>query len=163
MKRYAAPYKKYLGGAVLLNILSAVFNIFSFTLMIPILQILFQMDTNVYEFIPWESEMALKDIAMNNAYFYITQLIANIGPAMTLFVLGLFLGAMTLLKTSCYFGSSAVMIPLRTGIVRDIKGAGVQQDDEPAYGIFLPAEKGRHHSEDERRCGGNRKHYHEFS
>ena len=121
LKRYAAPYKACMIGAVILNILSAVFNIFSFTLIIPILQILFKMDTTVYEFIPWDSGLPMKDVVMNNIYFYVTEMIANYGPSTTLLLLGLFLGVMTFLKTSCYFGSSAVMIPLRTGIVRDIR------------------------------------------
>ena len=121
LKRYALPYKASMIWAVILNILSAVFNIFSFTLIIPILQILFKMDTTVYEFIPWDSAMPQKDILMNNIYYYITVMIDTRGPSNTLLLLGVFLGVMTLLKTSCYFGSSAVMIPLRTGIVRDIR------------------------------------------
>lgn len=121
LKRYATPYKSSIFGSIVLNILSAVFNIFSFTLIIPILQILFKMDTTVYEFIPWDSELSFKDILMNNIYFYITEQIALHGPSNTLLLLGLFFGGVTLLKTSCYFASSAVMIPLRTGIVRDIR------------------------------------------
>ena len=121
LKRFAAPYKASMFWAVILNILSAVFNIFSFTLIIPILQILFEMDTTVYEFIPWDSTLPMKDIVMNNIYYYITVTIATHGPSTTLLLLGIFLGVTTLLKTSCYFGSSAVMIPLRTGIVRDIR------------------------------------------
>ena len=121
LKRYAAPYKASMFWAVILNIFSAVFNIFSFTLIIPILQILFKMDTTVYEFIPWDSAMDTKDIVMNNIYYFITVMIADYGASNTLLVLGLFLGFMTLLKTSCYFGASAVMVPLRTGIVRDIR------------------------------------------
>ena len=121
IKLYAAPYKSSIVWAVILNILSAVFNIFSFTLIIPILQILFKMDTKVYEFIPWETDMPTKDLVMNNVYFYVTECIEKLGPSQTLLLLGVFLGVMTFLKTSCYFGSSAVMIPLRTGIVRDIR------------------------------------------
>lgn len=107
-------------GAVGLNILSAVFNVFSFTLLIPILQILFEMDNQVYEFMAWDSA-SLKDVAINNFYYYVTEMIKQNGASMTLLFLGLFLAGMTLLKTSCYFGSSAVMIPLRTGVVRDIR------------------------------------------
>lgn len=107
-------------GAVGLNILSAVFNVFSFTLLIPILQILFEMDNQVYKFMAWESA-SLKDVAINNFYYYVTEMIKQNGASMTLLFLGLFLAGMTLLKTSCYFGSSAVMIPLRTGVVRDIR------------------------------------------
>ena len=121
LKRYAKPYRSSVFGSIILNILSAVFNIFSFTLIIPILQILFKMDTTVYEFIPWDSGISFKEILMNNIYFYITQLIQTHGPSTTLLFLGIFFGGVTLLKTSCYFASSAVMIPLRTGIVRDIR------------------------------------------
>ena len=121
LKKYVPPYKNSLIWAVVLNILSAIFNIFSFALIIPILQILFKMDTNVYEFIPWDSTLAFKEIVTNNAYYYITVLIATKGASTTLLLLCLFFGFVTLIKTSCYFGASAVMIPLRTGIVRDIR------------------------------------------
>lgn len=121
MKRFVAPYKKYLAGAIVLNILSAIFNIFSFTLIIPILQILFKMDNTVYEFMAWDSGAGFLDIAKNNFYYFVTGLIDRFGGSITLLLLGLFLGVMTALKTSCYFGSSAVMIPLRTGVVKDIR------------------------------------------
>lgn len=120
MRRFVSPYKKYMIGAVGLNILSAVFNVFSFTLLIPILQILFEMDNHVYEFMAWDSA-SLKDVAVNNFYYYVSDMIQTNGGSTTLLFLGLFLAVMTLLKTSCYFASSAVMIPLRTGVVRDIR------------------------------------------
>ena len=119
--RFAFPYKKYLGGAIILNLLSAVFNIFSFSLIIPILQMLFKIDTTVYEFIPWDSGASVKDMLTNNMYYYASTLMERFGGSMTLLLLGLFLGVMTALKTSCYFGSSAIMVPLRTGVVRDIR------------------------------------------
>ena len=119
--RFASPYKKYLGGAIILNLLSAVFNIFSFSLIIPILQMLFKIDTTVYEFIPWDSGASVKDMLTNNMYYYASTLMERFGGSMTLLLLGLFLGVMTALKTSCYFGSSAIMAPLRTGAVRDIR------------------------------------------
>lgn len=121
MRRFVSPYKKYLGWAVLLNLLSAVFNIFSFTLLIPILQILFKIDQQIYNFIPWDSDMGIKEIAINNFYYSVSRMIESYGGSETLLFLGLFLAFMTLLKTSCYFASSAVMIPLRTGVVRDIR------------------------------------------
>lgn len=107
--------------AVVLNVFSAIFNIFSFTLIIPLLQILFKMDTKVYEFIPWDSSEPIKDIFMNNMYYYMTECIDRFGGSNTLIIIGLFMALMTALKTGCYFGSSAVMIPLRTGVVRDIR------------------------------------------
>jgi len=121
MRRFVSPYKKYLGWAVLLNLLSAVFNIFSFTLLIPILQILFKIDQRTYSFIPWDSDMGIKEVAINNFYYSVSRMIEIHGASKTLLFLGLFLAFMTMLKTSCYFASSAVMIPLRTGVVRDIR------------------------------------------
>ncbi len=104
MRRFVSPYKIYLIWAVVLNVFSAIFNIFSFTLIIPILQILFKMDKTVYEFIPWDAEMETKDILLNNMYYYVTNIIDTYGASWTLLILGLFLGLMTALKTSCYFG-----------------------------------------------------------
>ena len=128
--------------AVVLNILSAVFNIFSFTLIIPILNILFKIDTKVYEFIPWESAEPFKDKLLNNIYFYVSQWIATYGASNTLLLLGLFLGVMTFLKTSCYFGSSAVMIPLRTGIVRDLRVQVYNKVLSLPMGFFSQQKKG---------------------
>ena len=142
LKRYAAPYKACLVWAVVLNILSAVFNIFSFTLIIPILNILFKTDTTVYSFIPWDAEMPIKDIVLNNAYYYVTEMIGNYGASTTLLLLGVFLGVMTLLKTSCYFGSSAVMIPLRTGIVRDLRVQVYNKVMSLPLGFFSQQKKG---------------------
>ena len=122
MRRFVAPYRRYLVGAVLLNILSAVFNVFSFSLLIPILNILFKTGSanQTYQFMEWGSGDT-KEVLVNNAYYYVSQLIERFGPATTLLWLGLFLAGMTLLKTACYFGSSAIMVPLRTGVVRDIR------------------------------------------
>ncbi len=122
MRRFISPYKKYVVGAVGLNLLSAVFNVFSFSLLIPILNILFKTGDSekVYHFMEWGSG-ELKDVAVNNFYYYVSELIEIFGPATTLLWLGLFLAGMTLLKTACYFGSTAIMIPLRTGVVRDIR------------------------------------------
>ena len=120
LKRFAAPYKKYLGGSLILNLLSAVFNIFSFALLIPILNILFKMDQTVYEFMPWNG-MPTKEQLMNNFYYGVSTMIDKWGGSTALLLLGLIFALMTLLKTSCYFASSAVMVPLRTGIVRDIR------------------------------------------
>lgn len=142
MRRFVSPYRKYLVWAVLLNILSAVFNVFSFTLLIPILQILFKMDNEVYEFIPWDSSIGLKEKAVNNFYYYVTDMIAVNGPSLTLLFLGLFLAFMTLLKTSCYFASSAVMIPLRTGVVRDIRVMVYSKVMSLPLGFFSEERKG---------------------
>lgn len=142
LKRYASPYKACMVWAVVMNILSAVFNIFSFTLIIPILNILFKTDTTVYEFIPWEADLPMKDIVLNNAYYGVTELIGSYGASTTLLLLGVFLGVMTLLKTSCYFGSSAVMIPLRTGIVRDLRVQVYNKVLSLPLGFFSQQKKG---------------------
>lgn len=120
LRRFVPPYKKYLIWSLFLNLLSAVLNIFSFTLLIPILQILFKMDTKVYTYMEWASG-DVKAVAVNNFYYYIEQLIKLHGPSIALLVLGIFLAIMTLMKTGAYFASSAVMIPIRTGVVRDIR------------------------------------------
>ncbi len=141
MRRFVSPYKKYLAWSVLLNILSAVFNIFSFTLLIPILQILFKMDDKVYYFMEWNIDN-LKEVAVNNFYYYVSQMIANYGPSTTLLFLGLFLAFMTMIKTSCYFASSAVMIPLRTGVVRDIRVMVYSKVMHLPLGFFSEERKG---------------------
>ena len=120
LKRFAAPYKKYLGGSLILNLLSAIFNIFSFALLIPILNILFKLDQTVYEFMPW-SGMPSKEQIINNFYYGVSLMIDKFGGSTALLLLGVIFAVMTVLKTGCYFASSAVMIPLRTGIVRDIR------------------------------------------
>lgn len=122
MRRFVSPYKKYVGWAVLLNILSAVFNVFSFSLLIPILDILFQSGEKheVYHYMEWGVE-SFDKVLKNNFYYYVTEMIQAGGATTVLLLLGLGLTIMTLLKTSCYFASSAVMIPLRTGVVRDIR------------------------------------------
>ena len=121
LRRFVPPYKKYLALSTLFNILSAVLNIFSFSLIVPILSILFQMEKATYTFMPWSSDASIKDIVINNFQYYITELINQYGPSTTLLLLGLFMACMTFLKTGCYFLSSATMIPIRTGIVRDIR------------------------------------------
>ena len=143
MRRFVSPYKKYIGWAVLLNILSAVFNVFSFTILIPILNILFKTGANdkVYYFMEWGSA-DFKDVAVNNFYFYVTQLIEQHGQVMALLCMGLFLAFMTMLKTSCYFASSAVMIPLRTGVVRDIRVMVYSKVMRLPLGFFSDERKG---------------------
>ena len=121
LRRYVRPYRGYLGGSVVLNMLSAVFNIFSFTLLIPILRILFGIDTASYRFIPWDSDLGFKEKALGNLYWYVTEAIGQWGPGRVLLILCLVLCFFTLLKTACYFGSAAVMVPIRTGVVKDMR------------------------------------------
>ena len=143
MRRFVSPYKRYIGWAIVLNVLSAIFNVFSFTLLIPILNILFKTgaNTEVYHFMEWGSG-SLKEVAVNNFYYYVTQMIETHGPQMTLLFMGLFLAFMTMLKTSCYFGSSAIMIPLRTGVVRDIRVMVYSKVMHLPLGFFSEERKG---------------------
>lgn len=121
MVRYAAPYKGYLGCSVLLNILSAIFNIFSFSLLIPILQILFKVGgEQVYEFTPWTFPMDFESV-IGNMYYYVSLAIADYGASRVLLMLCLIFCGITLVKTSCYFGAAASIVPMRTGITRDIR------------------------------------------
>ena len=119
--RYIKPYRKYLTWTVILNFLSQWMNVFSFMALIPILNILFKIDSATYEYIPMTWDNIDKDILVNNAYYYINHLIELYGPFIILVVMGSMLILMTMLKTAGYFASSAVMVPLRTGIVRDIR------------------------------------------
>lgn len=122
MRQYVKPYKAYLVGSLVFNLLSAVLNVFSFISIIPMLQLLFGIDQNRYDFIPWSDPgMSLKDITVNNMYWYTTELMDTYGAATTLLFIGGFLVTMTFLKTGCYFASVGIMVPLRTGIVRDIR------------------------------------------
>jgi len=143
LRRFASPYKRYLVGSVVLNFLSAIFNIFSFSLIVPILSILFKMDNTVYNFIDWEdSAVGLKDKLTNNIYYFVTQAIDQYGPSITLLWLGIFLIVTAAVKCSCYFGSSAIMVPLRTGVVRDLRVSVYNKVLSLPLGYFSSERKG---------------------
>ena len=120
IKTYVTPYRRYVAGSVVMNILSAVFNVFSFSLLIPILQILFKVGERNYEFIPWEDASGFNDI-INNVYYFVSMWIQDYGESRVLLMLCLIFCAIVLIKTSCYFGAAAVMVPIRTGIVKDMR------------------------------------------
>ncbi|MBR5067925.1 MAG: ABC transporter ATP-binding protein [Bacteroidales bacterium] len=121
IRRYIRPYKANLVWSIILNFLSQWLNIFSFAALVPILQILFQVDRQeyVYQAIDWSH--LDKDVLINDAYWYVSQLIADHGALWTLIAMGVILIVMTAIKTASYFASSAVMIPFRTGITKDIR------------------------------------------
>jgi len=121
MGRYLKPYRKFLVWSVVLNFLSQWLNVFSFMVLIPILNILFKIDQAVYTYKPIDWRHVQKEDIVNNAYAWIQELIANHGAFMTLVFMGVALIVMTGIKTFGYFASSAVMVPLRTGVVRDIR------------------------------------------
>ena len=145
LRRFVPPYKKYLGLSILFNILSAVLNIFSFAALIPILQILFQVDggIRVNEYMHWNGDWgSIKEVATNNLYYYIQEFIVVHSASTALLVIGVFLAFMTFLKTGAYFLSSATIIPIRTGIVRDIRNQIYQKINSLSLSFFSEERKG---------------------
>lgn len=143
LRRFIPPYKKYLALTVVFNILSAVLNIFSFAALIPILQILFRTEGagTATELMPWSLDN-LKEVLANNADYYVTQLISDVGATTTLLLIGLFLAFATFLKTGAYFLSSATIIPIRTGVVRDIRNQLYHKITSLPLGFFSEERKG---------------------
>ena len=143
LRRFIPPYKKYLALTVVFNILSAVLNIFSFAALIPILQILFRTEGagTATQLMPWSLDN-LKEVLANNADYYVTQLIGDVGATTTLLLIGLFLAFATFLKTGAYFLSSATIIPIRTGVVRDIRNQLYHKITSLPLGFFSEERKG---------------------
>ena len=143
LRRYVAPYKGYLLGSLLFNILSAVLNVFSFVTLMPMLKILFRIDTQTYAFMAWDAaDKSFKDVLVNNMYYYTQTWMGEFGASTTLLFLGLFLITATLLKTSTYFASAAIMVPMRTGIVRDIRNSVYHKITELPLSFFSDERKG---------------------
>ncbi|MBE6285450.1 MAG: ABC transporter ATP-binding protein [Bacteroidales bacterium] len=145
LKRFVPPYKKYLLLSLLFTFLSAILNVFSFMVIIPILQVLFKItDASGVTFTPWSEVTSdnFKEVMMDNLTFYLNEMTANYGASMVMLLLGLFLVFMTLLKTASYFGSSAAIIPLRTGIVRDMRTKVYDKVVSLPIGFFSKERKG---------------------
>ena len=142
MSRYLGPYRKYLAWSVVLNFVSQWLNVFSFVLLIPILNILFKIDTTVYEYKEWTWSTLSKDLVVNNAYAWVQELINTHGAFLTLVIMGVALIVMTGLKTTGYFASSAIMVPLRTGVVRDIRTAVYNKVMKLPLSFFSEERKG---------------------
>lgn len=143
LRRFVMPYKKYVVLSILFNILSALLNIFSFAAIIPILQILFKTGDNVEvkTLMEW-SDGSFKDVAVNNIYYYINQYISEVGSTTTLLFIGLFLIIATLLKTATYFLASSSVVPIRTGVVRDMRNQLYQKIVGLPLGFFTEERKG---------------------
>ena len=143
LQRFIPPYKKYLWLSVLFNVLSAVLNIFSFATLIPMLNILFQTGNgaNATRLMPW-TWSHIDKVAMNNMNYYVNQLIESCGATTALLAIGGVLALMTALKTAAYFASSATMIPIRTGVVRDIRNQLYQKITSLPLGFFSEERKG---------------------
>lgn len=143
LRRFVPPYKKYIVLSIVFNILSALLNIFSFAALIPILQILFKTDDAVKatELMSW-SDGSLQDVAVNNVYYYINHFITDMGSTTTLLFIGLFLIVTTLLKTLAYFLASASVVPIRTGVVRDMRNQLYDKIVRLPLGFFTEERKG---------------------
>ena len=145
LRRFVPPYKKDLALSIVFNILSAILNIFSFAALIPILQILFQVDGGIRanDYMSWNGDLgSIKEVATNNMYYYIQEFIVEYSASTALLVIGLFLAFMTFLKTGAYFLSSAMIIPIRTGIVRDIRNQLYHKITSLSLGFFSEERKG---------------------
>ena len=143
LKRFVPPYKKYLLLSIFFNISSAVLNIFSFAALIPILQILFQTgDTEAATSAMAWDWANVQEVLMNNLNYYVNGLIADYGPTTTLLLIGLFLVVTTLLKTGFYFLTSACIVPIRTGVVRDIRNQLYLKITSLPLGFFSEERKG---------------------
>ena len=143
LRRFVPPYKKYLVLSVVFNILSALLNIFSFATLVPILQILFKTGDagKATHFMEWDWNN-VKEVVSNNADYYVTNMIADMGATTTLLIIGLFLAFATFLKTGAYFLSSATIIPIRTGVVRDIRNQLYRKITSLPLGFFSEERKG---------------------
>ena len=143
LRRFVPPYKKYLVLSVVFNILSAVLNIFSFAALIPILQILFQTSDaeTATSYMAWDWGN-IQTVLMNNMNYYVNGLIADYGQTTTLLLIGIFLGVTTFLKTGAYFLAAATIIPIRTGVVRDIRNQLYQKITSLPLGFFSEERKG---------------------
>ena len=143
LRRFVPPYKKYLVLSIIFNILSAILNIFSFLALVPILQILFQVDGGIRatELMDWQLN-GFQDILMNNMAYYVQNLVIETSATTTLLIIGMFLAFMTFLKTAAYFLSSAAIIPIRTGVVRDIRNEIYQKITSLHLGFFSDERKG---------------------
>ncbi|MBQ0158162.1 MAG: ABC transporter ATP-binding protein [Bacteroidales bacterium] len=142
LRTYVAPYKAYLIGSLVFNLLSAVLNVFSFVSLIPMLNLLFEVEKKHYDFIPWDAAESMKDVVVNNMYYYTQEFKIAHGAATALLVIGVFLILATLLKTACYFLSAAIMVPMRTGIVRDIRIAVYHKITRLPLSFFSDERKG---------------------
>ena len=147
LRRFVPPYKKYLILSVVFNVLSAILNIFSFATIIPILNILFETNESVkpVSYIAWTSITSigqLVDVVTNNLNYYVQQMIVSWGATNTLLAVGMLLAFMTMLKTLAYFLSSASIIPIRTGVVRDIRNQMYNKINQLSLGFFSEERKG---------------------
>ena len=149
LRRFVPPYKKYLVGNIVFNILSAILNLFSFALIIPILQILFKINQDTYNYTPivwdwnnWEKLKEIPGLLKDNFFWFVSDLIERQGGSFTLIILGLFLVVMTFVKVATMYLAFYEMIPIRTGVVQDIRNQINKKITELPLGFFSEERKG---------------------
>lgn len=141
LRHYAAPYKWNIAASIFFNLLTAFFTLFSFAFIMPILQMLFGLNTTEYHYMEW-GQASLMDVAMNNFYYYISSLIISIGPSITLLLLAGLLAGMTLLKVLSAYSSELFTIPMQNGITRDIRNTMYDKIVSLPIGFFTREKKG---------------------
>lgn len=141
LRRFVPPYKKYLCLNLLFNLLAAVLTVFSFAIIIPILEMLFGIRETGYSYMA-VGQGDLKEVILNNFYYYTQEGIASFGPSKTLALLAAVLVAMTALKTGTTYLSSYFIVPLRNGIVRDIRNSMYEKILRLPIGFFTGERKG---------------------
>ena len=143
LRRFVPKYRRYLVMSVGFNVLSAILNIFSFAALIPILQILFQTSDaeTATSVMAWDWGNA-QEVLMNNMNYYVNSLIAKWGQTTTLLLIGVFLAVMTALKTGAYFLAAVSVLPIRTGVVRDMRNQIYQKITSLPLGFFSEERKG---------------------
>lgn len=150
LKRFVPPYKWYLVGNIFFNILTPILNLLAFSLIMPILNILFKIDKTIYQFISWDTIQLwsaggfdrLGAVVKNNFFYYITQLISEYGASNTLIILGVYLSVITFLKVASAYMSFYCMIPVQTGVVRDIRNSINDKIMQLPLGFFSDERKG---------------------
>lgn len=150
LKRFVPPYKWYLVGNIFFNILTPILNLLAFSLIMPILNILFKIDKTIYQFISWDTIQLwsaggldrLGNVVKNNFFYYITQLISEYGASNTLIILGVYLSVITFLKVASAYMSFYCMIPVQTGVVRDIRNSINDKIMQLPLGFFSDERKG---------------------
>lgn len=141
LRHYAAPYKWNIAASIFFNLLTAFFTLFSFAFIMPILQMLFGLNTTEYHYMEW-GQASIMDVAMNNFYYYISSLIISIGPSITLLLLAGLLAGMTLLKVLSAYSSELFTIPMQNGITRDIRNTMYDKIVSLPIGFFTREKKG---------------------
>ncbi|MDH6341554.1 subfamily B ATP-binding cassette protein MsbA [Parabacteroides sp. PFB2-12] len=149
LRRFVPPYKKFLGWNIFFNILSAILNLFSFALIIPILNILFRLEEKTYSYMEWvfnpgswDAWKSTAEVVKNNFFWFVSNLIETNGGTYTLIILGVFLIVMTFLKVTAMYMAFFTMIPIRTGVVRDIRNQINRKITQLPLAFFSEERKG---------------------